>query len=112
MRLAFNACRVCVQGKAAAADQRVSTTANLVPMVAPQPMPKSDSEASIKAAIAEKTGQLKQMAATDGGDKRWQYWFLVREIAKLEGQVKTPYNGHAVAPVPRLSQHGFCTFVW
>ena len=100
MRLAFSACHVCVQGKAAAANQRVSTVANLVPTVAPQPMLISGSEAGIKAAIAEKSKQLKQMAATDGGGECWQYWFLVREIEMLEGQVKTPFNSHAFCPSP------------
>lgn len=102
MRLAFNACHVCVQGKAAAASQRVSAMANLVPTVAPQPTFRSDSEASIKAAIAEKRKELQQMAAMDGGDERWQYWSLVREIEKLEGQVKTPYNSsHALCSSPQ-----------
>ena len=101
MRLAFSACHVCVQGKAAAADQRAPSLANLVvAKAAPQPMPESDSEAGIKAAIAEKVKQLQQMSHKDGVYEDDAYRFLFRKIAKLEGQVVTHLDGHAFGSCP------------
>ena len=90
MSFVFSACHACVQGKAAAAKQLVRSMANLVATEAPQPIFKSGSEASSKAALAEKTKQAKQLAAKDDGNKGWAYGSVVSEIAELEGQVKTP----------------------
>lgn len=83
-----------MQRKAAAADHHLRSMANLVPKAAPLLMPKSDSEACIKAALAEKGKQLQLMAAKDGDDPGRAYRPLVLEIAELEGQVMTSFNSH------------------
>lgn len=70
-----------MQGKAAAADQPVSSMANLVPAVVPQPMFKPNLEAGIKAAMAEKAKELKQK----GLDQRHRN--LSAEVTRHEGQV-------------------------
>ena len=72
-----------MQGKAAAADLGVLSVANLVPQAAPKPMFNSNLEAD----LAEKAMQLKQMAAKDGCYDDTAHKCLLREVAKLEGQV-------------------------
>lgn len=73
----------------------------MVATEAPQPMIKSDSEASIQAALADKPKQVKQLAAKDGGNKGWAYGSFVSEIEDREGQVKTPCNSHTPCLYPR-----------
>ena len=86
LRLAFNACHVCVQGEAAAADQPVSSLANLEPAVAPQPMFESNLEAGIKAATAEKAKKLKQKGHKAGSLAR-THRNPAAGVTRREGQV-------------------------
>ena len=75
-----------MQGKAAAVDQPVSAMANLVPVVAPQPMFKSNLEAGIKAPMAKKAKELKQKSHKAGSlDPTHQN--LSAEVTRHEGQV-------------------------
>lgn len=110
MRLAFSGCHVYVQGKEVAADQRVPSMADMVPKAKPQPVPKFDLAAGIKADLAMKAKQVKQLAAKDGANQGWAYGFLSVRSKSL-GQVMTPFNSHTspqklhwnhyvVAPVP------------
>ena len=111
MRHVVKSCQVSVQGKPpVAADQHRLSTPQSVPQPVPGatlgsvPMPKSDLESSIEAALAEKTQQWKQMADKAGTlDK--PYWQLYQEITLLEGQVLTPAGPPLLLVAP--SMHSF-----
>ena len=111
MRLAFSACHVCVQGKAAAAEQCVASLANLVSKAKPQLTPRSDLEAGSEAALADKVKQLQQMADKDGGTLDMAYRSLVIETAELEGQVMTSFNSHTSPQILHWNHPGVAVYL-
>ena len=101
-------CQVSVQGKLpVAADQHRLSTPQSVPQPMPGatlvsvPMPKSDLESSIAAALAEKTQQWKQMADKAGTFDK-PHWRLHQDITMLEGQVLTPSRPPLLLVAPSI----------